>query len=58
MTDHLRIVGLIMKHKPFQVDIKSRGPRFSKAIHEAQTQYQSRTDYDTLDISDVTLNNI
>jgi hypothetical protein len=42
-----------MKHKPFQVDIKSRGPTFSKVVNEARHRSQSETDYHTLDIADV-----
>ena len=42
-----------MKPKPFQVDIKSRGPMFSQIIGEARSQSRSGTGYHTLDINDV-----
>ncbi len=57
-TDHLPPVGLIMKHKPFQVDIVSRGPNFSKVVSEACKQAQSDMKTHTLEIRDVVVGNI
>ena len=54
-TDKVRSVGLIMKHKPFEVEIKSRGPTFSKIIDEARRQARSVTEYHTLDMNDIIL---
>ena len=42
-----------MKPKPFQADIKSRGPMFAQTIDEARSQSRSGTGYHTLDINDV-----
>ncbi|KAI4193763.1 MAG: hypothetical protein LQ350_008154 [Teloschistes chrysophthalmus] len=47
--------GLIMKHEPFQVEIRSRGPMFSRIIREANVGLGSETEHQALDIDDVIL---
>ncbi|KAL8704536.1 MAG: hypothetical protein Q9201_002310 [Fulgogasparrea decipioides] len=46
-------VGLIMKHQPFQVDIKSRGPTFSRVVREASDRCRSDLESHTLQMNDV-----
>ncbi|KAL8718103.1 MAG: hypothetical protein Q9225_004725 [Loekoesia sp. 1 TL-2023] len=50
--------GLIMKHKPFQVDVKSRGPTFSKIIFEARNRSRSDLESHTFNMDDVIVGNI
>ena len=44
-----------MKHKPFQVDIKSRGTNFSKVIDKACSQAGLEMRNGTLDVSGIVL---
>jgi len=47
-----------MKHQPFQVDIVSRGRRFSEVVDEACNRAQSDMKSHTLEIKDVVLGDI
>lgn len=53
MTDLARLGGLIMKHKPFEVNIQSRGPMFSRVVQEASDRAQSETELHAFEIDDV-----
>ncbi len=53
MTNGVYAAGLIMKHQPFDVDIRSRGPTYSRVIQEASEQARSEAELRAFEIDDV-----
>lgn len=53
MTNRACPAGLIMKHQPFEVNIRSRGPMFSRVIQEASNRARSETELHAFEIDDV-----
>ncbi|KAL8918842.1 MAG: hypothetical protein Q9208_007099 [Pyrenodesmia sp. 3 TL-2023] len=53
-----KTAGLIMKHKPFEVNIRSRGPTFSRVIQEASNRARSETELHAFDIDDVIVSGV
>ncbi|KAI4256950.1 MAG: hypothetical protein L6R42_005934, partial [Xanthoria sp. 1 TBL-2021] len=50
--------GLIMKHKPFEVNIQSRGPMFSRVVQEASDRAQSETELRAFEIDEVIVSGV
>ncbi len=53
MTDLRYPGGLIMKHEPFEINIQSRGPMFSRIVQEASDRARLEAGLHAFEIDDV-----